>query len=77
MLCYFNYISNLNFKIYEIEMYRMDLVGIRKVRWEDGGCSESGNHTLFYANVYANCRLGTGFFVHRPIRSALRRMDFI
>ena len=34
-----------------VAKYRMDLVGVQEVRWEGSGTLESGNYTLFYANL--------------------------
>ena len=61
----------------KIEKYTMDLVGVQKVRWEGSGTSESGSHTLFYGKGNANHQLGAGFFVHRRIRSTVRKVEFI
>ena len=46
----------------ELDRYRMYLVGIQEVRWEDSGTLESGNYTLFYGEGNANHQLGTRFF---------------
>jgi Endonuclease/Exonuclease/phosphatase family. len=35
------------------------------------------NYTLFYREGNANHQLGTGLFVHRRIRSAVKKMEFI
>ena len=32
----------------EKDKYRMDLVGVQKVRWEGSGTLESGNYALFH-----------------------------
>ena len=41
--------------------YRMDLVGVQKVRWEGSGTLESGNYTLFYGEGNANHQWEPGF----------------
>ena len=61
----------------KIEKYRMDLLGVQEVRWEGSGTLESGNYALFYGEGNANHRLGTGFFVHMRIRSAVKKVEFI
>ena len=53
-----------------LDRCRMDLVGLQEVRWD------SGNYTLFYGEGNANHQLGTGFFVHRGIRSAVKKVEF-
>ena len=53
----------------------MNLIGVQEVRWK--GTLESGNYTLFYGEGSANHQLGTRFFVHKRIRSAVKRMEFI
>ena len=55
----------------ETEEYRMDLVGVQRVRREVSGTLESGNYTLLYVEDNANHQLGTGFFVNRKIRLAV------
>ena len=45
----------------EIEKYRMDLMGVQKVKWEGNGTVKSGD----YGEGNANHRLKTGFSVHR------------
>ena len=61
----------------DIDKCRMDLVGVQDVRWEGSGNLEPGNYTLLYGEGNANHQLGTGFFVHRRIRSAFQKVVFI
>ena len=61
----------------EIDRCRMDLVGVQEVRWEGSGTLESGNYTSYYGEGKANHQLGTGVFVHRRIRSAVKKVEFI
>ena len=57
----------------EIHKCRMDLVGVQEVRWECSGTLESGNYTL----VYGEPSTGDRSFVHRRIRSAVKKVEFI
>ena len=57
----------------QLDRCRMDLEGVREVRWE----LESGNYTLFYGEGNANRRLGTWIFVHRRISLAVKKVEFI
>jgi hypothetical protein len=55
----------------------LDLEALQKVKSVKGGSKSADNYILFYGNGNANCHLGTGFFIHRGIRSAARRVKFI
>ena len=61
----------------EIDKDRMDLVGVQEIRWEGSGTLESANYTLFYGGGNTNHQVGTRFFVHRRLRSAVRKVEFI
>jgi hypothetical protein len=53
----------------ELARYKLDLVGLQKVRWE-GGCIEPvGEYTFFYAKGNENHELG--FSVHKRIITAV------
>ena len=43
---------------------------------EGSGTLESGNYTLFYGEGNAIHQLGTGVFVHKRIRSAVKQVGF-
>jgi hypothetical protein len=56
----------------EISKHKLDLLGVQEVRWEGGGNEQAGEYTLFYGKGNENHELGTGFFVHKGIMSAIK-----
>jgi hypothetical protein len=61
----------------ELGKYKLDLVGVQEVRWDKGGTEPAEDYTFFYGAGNEDHQLGTGFFVHKRIISAVRRVEFI
>jgi hypothetical protein len=55
--------------------YRLDLVGVQEFRWDKGGTERAGAYICYMEK--GNHQLGTGFFVHQRIVSAVERVEFV
>jgi hypothetical protein len=55
----------------------LDLVGAQEVISESGSTEPAGEYTFFYGKGNENHELGTVFFVHKRIISAIERVEFV
>ena len=61
----------------ELARYRIDFVGVQEVRLDGNGISQIGDYLLYYGEGNNNHQLGTGFFIHKRIKSAVKKVEFI
>jgi hypothetical protein len=61
----------------ELSIYKLDLLAVQEVRWDRGGTEPAVQYTYFYGKGNGNYELGAGFFVHKRIISAVKRVEFV
>jgi hypothetical protein len=61
----------------ELSKYKLDLVGVQVVRWEGGGADPAEEYKFLYGKENENHELGTVFFVHMRIISAVKKVEFV
>jgi len=52
-------------------------VSVQEVRWDKGGTLRAGDFNFFYVKGKEIYQLGTGFFVHQRLVSAVKRVEFV
>jgi hypothetical protein len=54
--------------------YKLDLLGVKEVRWDKRGIVRSGDYNFLYGKGNEIHQLETGCFVHRRIVSSFRKV---
>jgi hypothetical protein len=55
----------------ELARYKLDLVGVQKVKWDKGGIVRAGDCNFFNGKRNENRQLGTGFLAYHRTVSAI------
>ena len=55
-------VGSLTATVRELARYKLDLVGVQEVRWNNGGTIRAGDYNFFCRKGNKNHQLGTGIF---------------
>ena len=69
--------GSLTTVVREFARYKLDLVGVHKVRWDKGGTARAGDCIFLYGKGNENHQLRTGVFVHQRIEPAVKIVEFV
>jgi hypothetical protein len=58
---------------WKLAKYKIDLVGVQEIRWDEGGTARAGDYVFSYGKGKESHQFGTGFFVHKKIVQAVKR----
>jgi hypothetical protein len=61
----------------ELARYKLDLVSVEEVRWDNGGTLRAEDFTFFYTKGNENYEVGAGLFVHQKIVSAVMTVESV
>jgi hypothetical protein len=61
----------------ELTEYELDVVGVQRVGWNKGDTLPVEGCTFFCGNGNKNHQLGSGYFLHKRVILADKKMKFI
>jgi exonuclease III len=61
----------------ELARYKLDLVGVQEVRWDKESTVRAGDNNFLCGKGKECHQLGTGFFIHHRIVSAVKRVEIL